>query len=321
MKKINLYDTLIIVLILFNISIYINNKYYTDIINEIRCETNPINSDMSNYPNKEQRILIDSVRSEFIKDIEISTKLNDNEKDILINGMLKIQVYVEDLKSKNGKYVNYEGIYINNPCVKHGNSKYIVVDESIFKRDYRYVLLHEFKHYVDNLLIYDDSTYSTWSEKYHIKRVLNQKILDDNYYSYYTLRDKIRHISKYSQLGNVYADSLPELNNKYKEILEDKLLLTMLRSKNYITSNSEVYVRLYIMKKWLIDNGQMKNINEPITEDHIMYILLRNPIDLGVNVDTDIQFFELFFFLDIDINMDKAEITINNSNDLNNIKF
>ena len=319
--NIKLYDITILVLILINISIYVNNKFYTDIINEIRCESNTLNSEVFNKPTKEQNILIDSVRSEIIKDIQISNKLTDKEKDMLINGLIKIPVYVDSLKTDSKTKTSYDGIYINNPCVKHGNSKFIIIDQSVFDRDYRYVLLHEFRHYIDNLLIYDDSVYNTWSDKYHIKRVLDQKILDDNYYSYYTLRSKIRSVAEYSLLANTYKDSIPELHNKYKEFLEDKVLFFMLKNKKYITSNSEIYVRVYIMKKWLIDNGAMKDINEPITEEHIKYILLRNPIDLGVNVSTDIQFFELFFYFDIDINMEKKEFRINNINDLNNIKF
>lgn len=319
-NKLGLYEIAVLFLVIFNITIYINSRLYTKLIKEIGCDT--INKEFNfekHLPTPEQAKLIKVVKNEMINDIIISAKLSENEKTKIINTITTIPIYVENMKNISKEFSNYEGVYIHNHCIKGENSRYILLESDIFNRNYRYVILHELRHLVDNILINGDSTYNTWSDKFLIKKVLDQKLLDDNYYSYYMLREKVRGVSKYSSLANVYKDSLPELNDRYKQLVEDEIMHILLRSKKYVTSNSELYVRIYIMKKWLIDNGAMKDINEPINEEHIKFILTKNPIDLGTK--NDIQFFEIFFFFNIDMDFDKKEYTINNINDLNNIKF
>jgi hypothetical protein len=71
------------------------------------------------------------------------------------------------------------------------------------------------------------------------------------------------------------------------------------KDREYLTSPSEVYVRFHGLKRWMIKNGYLKDMNDEITQDKIIQVL--NNVDLVKDVNKyDLDFMEFLFYLDVD---------------------
>jgi hypothetical protein len=67
----------------------------------------------------------------------------------------------------------------------------------------------------------------------------------------------------------------------------------------YLTSPAEVYVRFHGLKRWMIKNGYLKDMNDLITQEKIIQVLGDERI-IREHGPYDLDFIEFLFYLDVD---------------------
>ena len=95
--------------------------------------------------------------------------------------------------------------------------------------------------------------------------------------------------------------NIPEVKQDIKDIKEDYFDIIYLNKKNmdYLKSSSEIYVRFHGLKRWMIQNGYLMDMNDVITQEKIIQILSDTKIITTAN-KYNLDFVELLFYLDVD---------------------
>ena len=81
---------------------------------------------------------------------------------------------------------------------------------------------------------------------------------------------------------------------------------------DYLTSSAEIYARFHGLKRWMIKNGYLKDINSEITQDIIINMMQDKRFLNPRIIDKD--FFQILFYMDVDFTgKTKSDMTKANS--------
>lgn len=239
-------------------------------------------------------VIIDA-KAEVISDITNSPKIPTSTKHTIIAAIIKIKIIVVSLKNDN--YIalkNMRGIYVRSEKYR---SHFIIIDESIIiDPNARYTILHELYHLVDDEMVVGPGMYSDNNIK-----PLGITVLDST-----SINLKVEKLLElYFGVGGKQIP-IGMRDNAIK--LHSEMTKYISHDANYICSYPEVYARMRIARKYLRDHGQIEHIDQALTKANFVYLF--SP-EVLLAADTP-QFFELLFFMDIDIGIDKRYIQINN---------
>lgn len=264
-------------------SMYIEYRDNRDIDNIIKKYKN----------DKSRNEVVVLTKNEMIKDIMDSPKLTNLEKRKIVLGIRYVKIIVADLSYGDNPYLKQLiGLYQRKN--KQYKSNYILVDNKLSDSSIRWTILHELTHLKDDMLVDGDELYSSTH---------NLNIVD------YELTTK-KVYDKVDDLFNMYMGGEA---NKKALLFEDQKNITNLREYivkyittniEYKTHNSEVYVRLWIMRKYLLENGQIETLHQDISKDNIAFLL-----SFGHLLTSEpTQFMELLFLMRLDINGDSIDV-------------
>jgi hypothetical protein len=280
--------------IFFNTPTSMYNSYTQDldIDNIIRMHKN----------DKVTRNVVAFSKIEMINDINSSTKLTSYEKRKIIIGIRYVKIIVTDLNYGNNEFLKkLNGLYITPK--KHKKVRYILISDKLNDFDARLTLLHELFHLKDDILVDGDDFYSGKN----VLNVLDMDLTNDE------LSEKVDNLIFLYQGGKREGRIDTKSDIILAKVLHDAIYEYIVANPRYITSPSEVYTRIWMMRKFLLEHGQISDMNQKISADNIKYLL--NPEIIITN--TPPQFFELLFLMDIDISKDR--IIVNCLNDINKI--
>ena len=94
-------------------------------------------------------------------------------------------------------------------------------------------------------------------------------------------------------------------------------------NNEYRSSPSEFYVRFHGLKKWMIDNGYLKDMNYQITQEKLIKVFNDKNASKAF-FDFKIDFFEILFYMNVDMtgktksDVSKANSIVANYNDFKN---
>jgi hypothetical protein len=280
-------------------------------------EMNKIVSDIDSKPNIKEKYTIDSIKNSLILDIKQDNKISEDKKKKLITGIYNIPFVMVDTETINliigsekiiGCYFGYMDrdkmvtmILINRERVK--------LDDV----DFSETTLHELSHLVDDLLVDGRKEYSELS---NIIDILDKDIVLRNEEGEKKLRNKVNNFVDIMIKKQVDPKkiNLPEVKKLTQEIKEDYFRVIFLDKKkmDYLTSSSEIYVRFHGLKRWMIKNGYLKDMNSEITQDIIVEIM-QSEYFHDKNI-VEKEFFQLLFYMDVDFTgKNKSDVSKLNS--------
>lgn len=272
--------------------------------------------DINSIPTETQKIYINNSREMIIKDIMINTRISEEDKVKVIREIRNIQIIAtsEDNINKISKgtiacYLTYldgdnnyqKAIFISNTRMREKNNS----------------LSHEIFHLVDDIL---GSGNKFYSELTNIAEILDKDIITKTPLGIKKLEAKIKYFMENTKPRD--RDGLKERATKeeprevsqeeYDQIVElfeanKKRFILQIRDHiyadtEYMIKPSEIFVRYNGMKKFLLREGFIKDINDPVTKD-IIKELFKSPLLDDLN-NYEIDHFELLFFLNIDPSTD-----------------
>jgi hypothetical protein len=292
-------------------------NYFPDKKKITLSEMNRIVADVDSKPTVQERIIIDKIKNSLVTDINQETGISEDKKKKLLNGINTIPFIMVDAETIGfitgnentlGCYFGYMD------KVRNKLITVILVDRSRVKGvSFSETLLHELRHLVDDLLTDGRKEYSELS---NIVDILDKDIVVRNKEGERKLRRKINDFVDImvKKTVNPKKLNLPEVKQLSKDIKEDYFNIIFLDKKDmdYLTSSAEIYARFHGLKRWMIKNGYLKDINSEITQDIIINMMQNKQFFDPKIINRD--FFQLLFYMDVDFTgKTKSDMTKANS--------
>jgi len=268
-------------------------------------------NDINNQPSKSESAFIEKIRAELIKDIETTNNIDSIKKQKVISIVKDIKFVCVDSKTMEiiGENEGTMACYF-----RHFNEKMqlvtaIIIDEkklSSFAAPH--IIIHELRHLVDDILGGDEFDSQDYSELTNIVDILDKDIVLGTPEGKKRLQEKIDFYSrklvelavdvKYEDVHDeegkkVFKEAEDDFKNQFSGMFDDK------KDTKYLTSPAEVYVRFHGLKKWMIKNGYLKDMNDKITQEKIIQVLNNKNLVRDIN-KYNLDFFEFLFYLDVD---------------------
>ena len=281
-------------------------------------EMNRIVADVDNKPTGKEKAAIDDIKNSLIVDIKQDNKISDDKKENLIRGISTIPFIMVDSdtielitgnENTLGCYFGYMDSFRNKMVTV------ILVDRERIKLGVHFneTILHELRHLVDYLLVNGKEEYSELS---NIVDMLDKDIVLRNKEGEKKLRNKINDYVDIMVKNTVDPEDLgssrvKELSDTLKDEYFDAIFLDK-GKMDYLTSSSEIYARFHGLKRWMIKNGYLKDINSEITQDIIINMMQNKQFFDPEIINRD--FFQLLFYMDVDFTgKTKSDMTKANS--------
>jgi len=282
-------------------------------------EMNSIVSDIDSQPNTQEKVIIDKIKNSLISDINQETEISVDKKKILLNAINTIpfvMVDTETIASITGKEKGTTlGCYFG--YMDKNRNKLITIilvnRERVKGVHFSETLLHELRHLVDDLLSNGKKDYS---ELTNIIDMLDKDIVLRNKEGEKKLRSKVNDYVDIMVRNTVDPEDIgdkkiKEISNNLKNQYFDVIFLDK-GKMDYLTSSAEIYARFHGLKRWMIKNGYLKDINSEITQD-IIINMIQNKQFLNPKI-IDKDFFQLLFYMDVDFTgKTKSDMTKANS--------
>lgn len=232
-------------------------------------------------------------KEEMIGDIKNSPKLTDFEKRKIILAIKYSKVIIADFSESNSDYLKtLRGFYVGKE--KIDSHYYIMISNKLTSQeDIRGTVLHELTHLKDDVLVDGLKTYSELNYIDIVDKTLTPAKLDQ----------------KICNLLQLYRGDRKISDNEeaFYKYLRSGIYNLVTSNIGYITSDEEMYVRITMLRKYLLEHGQIKTMDQDLTNEN--FIFLFSP---GVVLEEPIpQFLELMFLMKIDISGDKRMLKVN----------
>ncbi len=290
------------------------------------AEIGELINDVNNNPTAFEDNFIRDIKGKLIYDIISTIKLSELKKSKIVEEINKIKFICVDSETINSISADGNailGCYITYLDTDKKLIKAIFIDKSRIDKGLDKTIIHELRHLIDDTLGNKDYRYS---EMTNVVDMLDKDIVIQNEIGKKKLRDKLKVYTVLVSekiLGfkiNSIKDTkkLKKTNSFIEETTDDffKDISDEDRIK-YLTSPEEVYARFHGMKKWMIQNGYIEDMNSEITQEHIIRLFNDPKFYDGDYID----FKELIFFLNVDLsgktktNMDKENSIVANYTD------
>lgn len=282
-------------------------------------EISNIINDIKYRPEGDKRVLVNNIKKDLIKHIE-NIDMSESRKDKVIKDINDIKIsilpkrYMNALRDKDldaigvhFPYVNYENGKIESAIVLNGDFFNYNIFSDNDKRLQRATIIHELWHMIDNSLAKTDKDkFLRYSDIIDLYKLLDKDIVTRTPAGEKKLErklDKFLGLRKKFNKNNV-------TDTRKKEILKEYIMGNI----DYMSSPSEVYARFHGLKQWLVDNGYMKSTNDNIKKEYLLKILETESLIDDTN-NQRLDFFELIFFMNIDID------DVNSLDDEETIKY
>jgi len=313
-KKINDYDNINEELdiswrqLLVGIGIMCALRYYLKDHKITTKETDKIIYDISNKPTTKEGVLITKFKQDLIDDILSTDKLDTIKKDLVISKIKDIRFVCVDTETMEfiGGEKGVMACYMRHFDERGNKVKAIIVDKQrLNSLGSEQVVNHELRHLVDDIMSDKDLPYSEFT---NIVDILDKDIVLQNDKGKKKLQGKIDFYSKQlveiaiktkiSDIKNpegkkIAIDAVDSFRDQFQSMFDDK------HTTDYLTSPAEVYVRFHGLKRWMIQNGYLMDMNDVITQEKIIQILSDTKIITTAN-KYNLDFVELLFYLDVD---------------------
>jgi len=294
--------------LLIGIGIMCTLRYYLKDTKITTKETDKIIYDISNKPTTNEEVLITKFKKDLIGDISSTNQLDSIRKDLIISKIKDIKFVCVDTETMEfiGGEKGVMACYIRHFDERGNKVKAIIVDKQrLNSLGSEQVVIHELRHLVDDIMSDKDLPYSEFT---NIVDILDKDIVLQNDKGKKKLQSKIDFYSKQlveiaiktkiSDIKNpegkkVALDAVDSFEDQFQSMFDDK------HTADYLTSPAEVYVRFHGLKRWMIQNGYLTDMNDIITQDKIIKILSDTRI-LTTGSKLNLDFVELLFYLDVD---------------------
>ena len=304
--------------IIIGLCIFVAYKHYFPDNKKITLsEMNRIISDIDSKPTVQEKSIIDKIKNSLVADINQETGISEDKKKKLLNGINTIPFIMVDTETisyitGNEKTLGCYFGYMDK--VRNKLVTVILVDRSRVKGvGFSETLLHELRHLVDDLLTDGRKDYSELS---NIVDMLDKDIVLRNKEGEKKLRNKVNDYVDIMVKSTVNPNDLDsprvkELSDTLKDEYFDAIFLDK-GKMDYLTSSSEIYARFHGLKRWMIKNGYLKDINSEITQDIIINMMQNKQFFDPKIINRD--FFQLLFYMDVDFTgKTKSDMTKANS--------
>lgn len=294
--------------LLIGIGIMCTLRYYLKDSKITTKQSDKIIYDISNRPTAKEEVLISKFKQDLVNDILSTNKLDTITKDLIISKIKEIRFVCVDTETMEfiGGEKGVMACYIRHFDERGNKVKAIIVDkQQLNALGSEQVVIHELRHLVDDIMSDKDVPYSEFT---NIVDILDKDIVLQNDKGKKRLQKKIDFYSKelveiaiktkISDIKNpegkkVALDAVDNFKEEFQTMFDDK------HTADYLTSPAEVYVRFHGLKRWMIQNGYLTDMNDVITQDKIIQILADTRI-LTTGSKLNLDFVELLFYLDVD---------------------
>ena len=268
-------------------------------------------SDINNAPSKEEDAFIKKIREDLISDIETTNNLDSIRKNKVISVIKSIKFVCVDTKTMEiiGENKGTMACYFRHFNEKMQPVSAIIVDRKrLSSLGASSIIIHELRHLVDDVLAGEPFDSEDYSEFINIVDILDKDIVLGTQIGKKRLKQKIDFYSKNLvelAIGGRIEDVKSEEGRKevreVEEQFRDNFIGMFDDEKNikYLTSPAEIYVRFHGLKRWMIKNGYLKDMNDQITQEKIIQILGDEKL-IKEHGKYDLDFFEFLFYLDVD---------------------
>lgn len=267
--------------------------------------------DINNAPSKEEDIFIKKIREDLISDIEETNNLDSIKKKRVISVIKNIKFVCVDTRTMQiiGEDKGVMACYFRHFNEKMQQVSAIIVDRKrLSSLGASSIIIHELRHLVDDVLAGESFDSEDYSEFANIVDILDKDIVLGTPIGKKRLKQKIDFYSKNLvelAIGGKVEDIKSEKGRKEVKDVEEEFRNNFLgmfddeKTTKYLTSPAEVYVRFHGLKRWMIKNGYLKDMNDIITQEKIIQILSDKKLLIEHN-KYDLDFFEFLFYLDVD---------------------
>ena len=294
--------------LLIGIGIMCTLRYYLKDTKITTKQTDKIIYDISNKPTTKEGVLITKFKQNLIDDILSTKQLDTIKKDLIVSKIKEIRFVCVDTETMEfiGGEKGVMACYIRHFDERGNKVKAIIVDKQrLNSLGSEQVVNHELRHLVDDIMSDKDVSYSEFT---NIVDILDKDIVLQNDKGKKKLQGKIDFYSKQlvemaiktkiSDIKNpegkkVALDAIDSFKDQFQSMFDDK------HTADYLTSPAEVYVRFHGLKRWMIQNGYLTDMNDTITQEKIIQILSDTRI-LTTAGKYNLDFIELLFYLDVD---------------------
>lgn len=314
-KKINDYDSINEELdiswrqLLVGIGIMCTLRYYIKDNKITTKQTDKIIYDISNKPTTKEEFLIINFKKSLINDISSTNRLDSIKKDFIIAKIREIKFVCVDTETMEfiGSEKGVMACYIKHFDENGNKVSAIIIDKKrLNSLGSEQVVIHELRHLVDDIM--SDRNSVPYSEFTNIVDILDKDIVLQNDKGIKKLQSKIDFYSKQlveiaiktkiSDIKNpegreLAINAVDDFKDQFQSMFDDE------NTTDYLTSPAEVYVRFHGLKRWMIQNGYLADMNDVITQDKIIKILSDKRI-LTTSSKYNLDFIELLFYLDVD---------------------
>jgi hypothetical protein len=296
--------------LLIGIGIMCTLRYYLKDHKITTKETDKIIYDISNKPTTKEGVLITKFKQNLIDDILSTNQLDSIKKDLIVSKIKEIRFVCVDTETMEfiGGEKGVMACYMRHFDERGNKVKAIIVDKQrLNSLGSEQVVNHELRHLVDDIMR-DSNSSLPYSEFTNIVDILDKDIVLQNDKGKKKLQSKIDFYSKQlveiaiknkiSDIKNpegkkTAIDAVDSFRDQFQSMFDDK------HTTDYLTSPAEVYVRFHGLKRWMIQNGYLMDMNDVITQEKIIQILSDTKIITTAN-KYNLDFVELLFYLDVD---------------------
>lgn len=289
--------------LLIGIGIMCTLRYYLKDTKITTKQTDKIIYDISNKPTTKEGVLITKFKQNLIDDILSTKQLDTIKKDLIVSKIKEIRFVCVDTETVEfiGGEKGVMACYIRHFDERGNKVKAIIVDKQrLNSLGSEQVVNHELRHLVDDIMSDKDVSYSEFT---NIVDILDKDIVLQNDKGKKKLQGKIDFYSKQlvemaiktkiSDIKNpegkkVALDAIDSFKDQFQSMFDDK------HTADYLTSPAEVYVRFHGLKRWMIQNGYLTDMNDTITQEKIIQILSDTRI-LTTAGKYNLDFIELLF--------------------------
>lgn len=290
----------------------------SEILSDIKTYESVINDSLS-IPTKSELKTIYEIK-DMVNDDIFESNLDSITKEKVMDAIENIDVYVSDRNFNTYSSSSESAAFIRYYDLKAKEVKRFIFITTYALSDKNQLyssLEHEIWHLVDETLGKNDNYYST---EHKISNIFDKNIISSN-----VNRDEF--LKRISILGFDMSLRKGLLNSIKKDSIRyNKYLATRQKSSievsnilydqiGYMTSNKETFVRLHLLKRWLVNKCQMNSTNDDITNEHIQYIVNYGIINL---MDENSGFAQLIFYLKIDYS-DVHNVKVTNIDEINRL--
>lgn len=267
-------------------------------------DMNKIVADVDNKPTLKEKAAIDAIKNSLISDLKQDNKISDDKRKKLIDGINTIPFVLVDtdtIELITGKSYTLGCYFGYVDSVTNRLVTVILVDRERIKLGVHFdeIIIHELRHLVDDLLTDGKKEYSELS---NIVDILDKDIVLRNEEGERKIRKKIDDyvdimIRKTVNPKKLNYPEVKEISQNMKDQYFDAIFLDK-KTMDYLTSSSEIYTRFHVLKRWMIKNGYLKDMNSEITQDTIINVMQSKKFFNPEMMNKD--FFQLLFYMNVD---------------------